>query len=84
MARNYKIAYFKSDNEWVIMREDGDNVQWLSSNDVWTVHKQWAKRFFHEDTATSALIISKRKCIEEEKPYRPEGVANSWRKLSSQ
>ena len=81
--RNYKIAYFKSDNEWAIMRENEDTVQWLSSDNVWTPHKQHATRFFHEDTATSNLIIAKRKWLEEEKLYRPEGVANSWGELSS-
>lgn len=65
------------------MREDGDTVQWLSPGNVWTKNKQWAKRFFHEDTATSNLIIAKRKWLEEEKPYRPEGVANTWGELSS-
>lgn len=81
--RNYKIAYFKSDNEWAIMREDGDNTQWLSSDNTWTKHKQRAKRFFHEDTATSNLIIAKRKCLEEEKIQKPEVAASTWGELSS-
>lgn len=84
MKRDYKIAHFPRENERAIMRVYEDDTWWLSPEKIWTKKKERARRFFHESEATSALSIvkmSKWKYEEEEKPYRPEGVVQSWGEL---
>lgn len=86
MKRDYRIAHFPIENERAIMRQNEDEIWWLSPEKIWTKKKERAKRFFHESEATSALSIikmSKWKYDEEEKPYRPDDVAQSWDELSS-
>ena len=84
MKRDYMIAHFPKGNERAIMRVSEDDTWWLASDNIWTQKKERARRFYHESEAVSALSIVKFKWgLEEEKPYRPEGVAQSWGELSS-
>lgn len=85
MGRDYMIAHFPKENERAIMRVNEDETWWLASGKVWTKHKERAKRFYHESDAAWALVgvrMSKW-WYEEEKPYRPNDVAQSWGELSS-
>jgi hypothetical protein len=63
MKREYFIAHRGKDNEWSIFRkdEDGDIVQWLSWELVWTKEKGYAKKFLHRQSVESALSIIKSK-----------------------
>lgn len=53
----YNIAYFRRENERAIMRRNEEEVRRLSPDKIRTKKKQRAKRFFHEDTARSALVL---------------------------
>lgn len=66
MKREYFIAHWKTDNERSIFRkdEDGDIVQWLSPNMVWSKEKRYAKRFLHKQDVESVLTIVKMKKCE--------------------
>lgn len=83
--REYKIAHFPRENERAIMRVNEDDVWWLAPEKVWTKKKERAKRYFHESEAISNLAIIKMSKweLEEEKPYRPEAVAQSWGEVLS-
>ena len=64
MKREYEIAHFPKENEWAIRRKRDEEVWWLSSDNgemVRTHKKEWARRFFHRETAVQALIIVKTK-----------------------
>lgn len=85
MKRNYEIVHFLKDNEWSIRRTNNEEEWWLSKdggNPVWTHKKEWARRFFHEETAIQALMIVKTKWkeIKEEQQYKQE--KQSWSELS--
>lgn len=87
--RAYKVAHRWKDNEWSIFREDGDIVQWLAPELVWTKEKRYAKRFLHKQDVESALsIIKMKKCIKTEEEYIEEKIEEwkekrSWSELSS-
>lgn len=53
------IAHYPKSNERAIMRVSEDNVQWLNPKEEWTKEERRAKRFFHQDSAESALVLVK-------------------------
>lgn len=83
----YNIVHYTKENEYAIKKE----IEWadpkrLSNyNKEWvrTYKEQWAKRFFHEDEATSALALIKIKWnIKDREPDRPDVEKQSWDELS--
>lgn len=73
--RAYKVAHRWEDNEWSIFRQDGDLVQWLAPELVWTREKKYAKRFLHKQDVESALsIIKMKKCLKTEEEYIEEKI----------
>lgn len=43
-------------HEWAIFRERNDDMQWLSSDMIWTREKRRAMRFISESDAESTFI----------------------------
>jgi hypothetical protein len=85
MKREYFIAHWKQENERAIFRkdEDGDIVQWLSWELVWTKEKRYAKRFLHEQDAVSSLSIIKSKWdLKTEEEYIDEVITEKKKKMS--
>lgn len=84
--RKHEIVHYKRENEWAIRRKTEDEEQRLSYDGawfVWTYKEEWAKRFFHEDTAVQALMVIKTRWdIKEELPRRPIQEKQSWSELS--
>lgn len=83
-----KIVHYPKENERAIKMDRGEEAWWLGLKDwkrMWTYKEQWAYRFFHEDSAVSALVIVKHKKweLKEEKPFRPEQPKQSWGEFSS-
>ena len=73
--RAYKVAHRWEGNEWSIFRQDGDLVQWLAPELVWTREKKYAKRFLHKQDVESALsIIKMKKCLKTEEEYIEEKI----------
>ena len=70
--RKYKIAQYSIRREWSIFREDGDTVQWLSPENVWTKNKGRAMKFISEQDAVSALSVCKFKWLKTEEEYIDE------------
>jgi hypothetical protein len=54
--RQYKIAHYPSMHEWAIFRERNGDIQWLSSDMIWTREKRRAMRFISESDAESTFI----------------------------
>lgn len=72
--RKYKIAQYSLKREWSIFREDGDTVQWLSPENIWTKNKKRAMKFISEQDAVSALSIVKVKWLKTEEEYIDEVI----------
>lgn len=70
--RKYKIAQYSLRREWSIFREDGDTVQWLSPENIWTKNKKRAIKFISEQDAVSALSVCKFKWLKTEEEYIDE------------
>ena len=88
----YNIVHYPKENEYAIKKykevkiwdETVTEEWWLCRNNnewIWTPKEHWAKRFFHQDTAASALVIAKRKWVKEQEVYRPEPEKQSWSEL---
>lgn len=80
MKRNYEIVHYARDDEWAIRKVNNEETWWLSNNNgkpAWTYKEEWARRFFHKETAMSALAVVKTKqweikeewCIQEKQSW---------------
>ena len=78
--RKYKIAQYSLKREWSIFREDGDTVQWLSPENIWTKNKERAMKFISEQDAVSALSIVKVKWLKTEEEYIDEVITEKKEK----
>ena len=78
--RKYKIAQYSLKREWSIFREDGDTVQWLSPENIWTKNKKRAMKFISEQDAVSALSIVKVKWLKTEEEYIDEVITEKKEK----
>ena len=78
---DYKIAHFTRENERAIFKTDWENKLWLQPDSSWSNRMDSARRFFHEDVATWALLQIRMKWEPEIKT--PEREKQSWSELSS-
>lgn len=78
--RKYKIAQYSLKREWSIFREDGDTVQWLSTENIWTKNKKRAMKFISEQDAVSALSVCKFKWLKTEEEYIDEVITEKKEK----
>lgn len=80
---DYKIVHYVKENEWAI-KSEWEQERRLAHNDwewVRTYKEEWAKRFFHEETAISTLVIIKHKWeLKTEQEYQ-EPEKQSWSEL---
>ncbi len=83
MKREYKIWYYKRDNERIIFREYEDMKQWLTREMVWSSNKKLARRFLHKQDCESALSIIKfSKWLKTEEEYIEEKINEKKEKTS--
>lgn len=78
--RKYKIAQYSLKREWSIFRENGDTVQWLSPENIWTKNKKRAMKFISEQDAVSALSVCKFKWLKTEEEYIDEVITEKKEK----
>ncbi len=83
MKRDYKIAHFKKENERAIFRTCDWMEQWLRPWMVWSKDKSMAKRFLHEQDATSVLIFIRTQWeLKTEEQYIEEKIEEQKEKKS--